>query len=350
MPNLMKPCKPLKKAYALMQNALFLLLGTLVLPFLIAQNNVSQTQHYTTNVEALQEIETIEYAVDWQTLTLSFTIQSTIADDIDATESLYSRQNKAYQTIQKKLPTILSAIVETLPFSSQHSLSQFTKQHKIYESALSDIYTHSSRIHHTPHKNLFGISVTYTARLTPFITHIILPQFSNIEVPRAASLRGIFHDARYRNNAAYTHLVFSVEEPLSVLGENSKKQLFTPNFMPRVVAQDGRIVYTPEYFEKLQKETKTPDLASVKNAAQLPFQYMDEKTAQKAAFRTSAFTIIPLAITNQAHPNIVISNKDARTILGSELMRENIRKGAVVFIIPNTSSNVIRIVVEKKEQ
>ncbi len=321
---------------------LFCVLFFSVIYFLNAQNATDNDSTQDTS-DIVSASYNIAYSIDWQTLTLTSKIHTLIPDDLNVNESLYFRQNTAYNTIEETLPSILSAIIDTLPFSSQNSLSQFMKQYNIYTTGLNNIYINTSLIHHRLDKNFFGITILYASKLSPFIVNLLFSQFSKISIPQEASLRGILRDI----DTMYTHLVFSVEKPLLVQERESKKKLLHANLIPRVVAEDGRIVYTPEYFENILQNANTDNPNTSSKA--LPFQYIYEENTKDMSFITSALIIIPIALNNKTHPDIVISNKDGDMILGSVILRKIIRTGKVIFIISSENKNFTTLSIKKKE-
>lgn len=302
-------------------------------------------------------IDAVQYEIDWERLMVTARIHGSWPAD---TDDVNSAGTAAYNLIDTRLPSFLALILNDISATAQESLLQFMQRSEVQRAAFTQVQADTIRVSHIPDANLFGMTVVYETSLAEMAALYMYSRLSGANPAVMPALRGVASDS---TASPHEVIIFSAENalPLKETGQGTAqaeqnasgktadaKKFFAPKFLPRVYAQNGTLVYSPEYFEQRSVIPSDADIPSdaeppTQNyqTPQVPFRYAYAQTMESAQLPSNPFVVSPLALHSADNPDLIISNADARSILGSEKLRALMKAGKVLFVIRRQDSKTL---------
>ncbi len=261
-------------------------------------------------------IGTHQSSMDWSSYQIELKSSIPLKKNATIREEQFARQNALYEILEGH-----SGFLESIPIDGDHLLKDYLDENATFAEKYS-YYLQTRSLNRVAYqKGFLNGQVILPIRNTGSLLAILpLPWDTFSYQPERKQLQSSAyenpadHHDYHRGRAAvrYTGLVVDARE-----------QRLSPSLAPRIYAQDGRLIYGPEY---LMRNT-----GIYRGVAGFAKSMNDPELQRRTGLKP--LVTAALAVSGKHGTDVVISNQDARLLFDNAENLENLRKTKVIFLV-----------------
>ncbi len=257
-----------------------------------------------------QEIQ-VETSVDWQKKILRLDMTAPISDESNQPTGRY----KTEQFILRETPVTTGEVLLPIVVNSWNTMEDLVKESPVLLRRLENLSQIMNKVFTTATPDRKYLTVRYELSLFPHVADLLITHDKPYSYPI---------NPAYTANEDFTGIVIYAAESLPWHNSGEERQSLNPCLFPRL--------FSPDLKEIHSMELTYPDaLSRWGNAGYTYSANISEMTDRIGVY---PYRTMARAIYGKKKTDLILSEKAAAVITGSEHNRELLRQGKVMIILP----------------